>query len=137
MKAKEYLSEIRTIDRKIKMLIDEIENLQETITRINVLFTGEEVVDRTRNVHSLEEAIAKKIDTQDLLTCLLSEQTVLKTSRMNVINQVEDNEMAKLLYMRYFKFESWERIAVELGYSIRHIYRLHGKALACVQNILD
>ncbi len=29
----------------------------------------------------------------------------------------------------YLCFESWEKIAVEMNYSIKHIFRLHSKAL--------
>ena len=41
-----------------------------------------------------------------------------------------ENEVEKvILYKRYFNNESFENIAVECGYSWRHIHRLHSEAL--------
>ena len=33
----------------------------------------------------------------------------------------------------YLCFESWEKIAVEMNYSIQHIFRLHSKALKNIE----
>ena len=37
---------------------------------------------------------------------------------------------------RYLCFLSWEKIAVDMHYSIQHIYRMHDTALAAVEEIL-
>ena len=38
-----------------------------------------------------------------------------------------------ILYGRYVNFYSWEKIAQDMGYSERHVLRLHGSALEKVQ----
>ena len=55
---------------------------------------------------------------------------------MDVIKAVSSLELRTILEKRYLSFISWERIAVELGYSIQHTYRLHDAALKEVEEIL-
>lgn len=57
----------------------------------------------------------------------------LKTEIMQVINQVDDLEYQTLLEQRYLNFRNWEQIAVDTGYNVRHLYRVHDKALAKVR----
>lgn len=45
-------------------------------------------------------------------------------------------ELQTLLEKRYLCFLSWEKIAVEMHYSIQHIYRMHDEALSCVNAIM-
>ena len=45
-------------------------------------------------------------------------------------------ELQALLEKRYLCFLSWEKIAVDMHYSIQHIYRMHDTALAAVEEIL-
>lgn len=35
--------------------------------------------------------------------------------------------------MRYLRYMTWEQIAVELEYNVRHIYRMHYDALSKIQ----
>lgn len=137
MKAKEYLNEIRYLDKMIKNKLDEINNLKDQMTHISVTFTGEEQVQHDRNVHSLEKAIAKMIDLQDELTCDLAELQAKKAEAFHIIDSLEDKDMSRLLYLRYFKYETWEKIAVEMNFSIRQIYRLHGNALQLVDKKIN
>jgi DNA-directed RNA polymerase specialized sigma24 family protein len=52
-----------------------------------------------------------------------------------VINQVP-NEHGSVLYHRYILLESWQHIADEVGYSLRHVYNIHDRALEMVDEIL-
>ncbi|WP_434310365.1 sigma factor-like helix-turn-helix DNA-binding protein [Hominifimenecus sp. rT4P-3] len=45
------------------------------------------------------------------------------------IEAVEDEREKDLLTYRYLEGKSWEQIAMEMGYTSRHILRLHGRAL--------
>ena len=47
--------------------------------------------------------------------------------------KIEDKELQVVLEKRYLCFESWEKIAVEMNYSIQHIFRLHSKALKNIE----
>ena len=54
----------------------------------------------------------------------------LKRDIVAIIKAVENPEYQTLLELRYLCFKTWEQIAVEMNYSIQHIYRLRDKALA-------
>ena len=56
---------------------------------------------------------------------------------MATIHAVEDVELQTLLEKRYLCFLAWEKIAVEMHYSIQHIYRMHDEALSAVTEILE
>ena len=44
-------------------------------------------------------------------------------------NSVENLEYQTLLELRYLCFKTWEQIAVQMGYGIDNIYKMHHKAL--------
>lgn len=45
------------------------------------------------------------------------------------LKKLEDPEYQVILEERYLCFKKFEQIALDLGYSIQHIFRLHEKAL--------
>ena len=53
----------------------------------------------------------------------------LKREIMQVVKSVQNPEHQTLLELRYLCFKSWEDVAEELGYNVRHIYRLHDEAV--------
>ncbi len=55
----------------------------------------------------------------------------------NVIAQVKGDILRTVLTQHYIDGMKWDDIAAELHYAPRHIQRLHVKALAEIQGILD
>ena len=53
----------------------------------------------------------------------------LKAEIMRRIKRVENTEYQTILELRYLCFKRWEVIAVELGYDLRYLYKLHDQAL--------
>ena len=49
-----------------------------------------------------------------------------------IINYAGNPRLHLILQMRYLNYKTWEQIAVEMNYSIQHIYRLRDKALKMV-----
>ena len=48
---------------------------------------------------------------------------------LDLRRQVEDPELQTLLEKRYLNFHTWGQIAVDMGYNVRHLYRIHDRAL--------
>jgi hypothetical protein len=47
----------------------------------------------------------------------------------------EDYTTEQLLELRYLCFKTWEQIAVDLGYDLRYLHKLHSRALdSCETN---
>lgn len=49
------------------------------------------------------------------------------------IDTVPDARLRELLRLRYIEGMTWERVAVQMGYSYMQVCRLHGKALTQVK----
>ena len=48
---------------------------------------------------------------------------------INQIQQIESVDEMKVLHKRYIQFLTFEKIAVDMNYTIRNIYFIHGRAL--------
>lgn len=77
----------------------------------------------------MERAVLKIIEVEESLKRDVEDLVELKKDIMAVIRSVTNVELQTLLEKRYLCFLSWERIAVEMHYSIQHIYRMHDEAL--------
>ena len=54
-----------------------------------------------------------------------------------VIGGVAEPCLRAVLEHRYLRMQSWEQIAVDMGYSWRHLHRVHGVALAETRKVLQ
>lgn len=84
----------------------------------------------------MADAVCKIIDLQTELNADINSLVDLKRDIMRTIRSVANDEYQTLLEKRYLCFLSWEKIAVEMHYSIQHIYRMHDEALTEVNVLL-
>lgn len=136
MTTKAYLGQARFLDMRIKSKIQQIDSLRELATSCTAVLS-----DMPRNPNhgtsKVENCVMKIIEVQEGLQDDINALVELKKEIMATIHAVEDVELQTLLEKRYLCFLSWERIAVEMHYSIQHIYRMHETALDAVTEILD
>ena len=90
---------------------------------------SDDVVSRTRNVHAMEDVIAKIVDMKAEVNAEIDRLVDLKRDIMEVVKAVDDPELQTLLEKRYLCLMSWEQIAAENGCSVRNIHMMHGEAL--------
>lgn len=135
MTAKEYLSQAKFLDQRINSKIQQVAALNDLATKATSTLTG---MPRNPNhaTSSMEDAITKIIDLQAEINWDIDELVDLKRSLAETIKAVDNTEYQTVLEKRYLCFHSWEQIAVEMGYDLRWLYRIHGKALAEVKAIL-
>lgn len=132
MTAKEYLSQTFHLDHRIDSKIDQIASLNALATKCTSAITGMPH-NPSSSQSTMADAVCKIVDLQELLKKDLSALVDLKREIMGVIDSIENDEYKTLLEKRYLCFQTFEEIAVELQYSIEHIFRLHRKALEKVQ----
>lgn len=77
----------------------------------------------------MQDIIAKIVDLEDDINRDIDALVDLKREMVSVIKAVADPECQTLLELRFLCFKTWEQIAVEMGYSFQHIYRLRDKAI--------
>ena len=128
MTAKEYLNQAYWLDRRIESKLEQLSALKEMATKTTVAMTTD-VVNRTQNMSRMQEVINKIIDMQNEINEDIDRLVDLKRDIMHIIKAENNTEYQTLLELRYLCFKSWDSIAKQMGYSIRHIYRLHDEAV--------
>lgn len=135
MTSKEYLLQARFLDASIRTKVEQIESLNDLATSCTAVIS-----DMPRNPNrggsKMADAVMRIIYLQEEIKNDMIALVNLKREIMDVIKAVSSLELRTILEKRYLSFISWERIAVELGYSIQHTYRLHDMALKEVDEIL-
>lgn len=131
-KAKEELQQVFLIKKNIN-------TLEEKLLEINTMIKGGYIVYnervQTSGAGGKESLICKAVDLQYKINDLIKEKLILTETIMTNIYKINDNVFEIILKMRYIDCCSWEKIAVEIGYTVRQIHRLHGKALEKYANI--
>ena len=128
MTPKEYLNQAYWLDRRIDSKLEQLSALRDTATKTTAVMDGE-VVSHTRNVHSLQDVIAKIIDMQEEINSDIDALVDLKRDIMRTIREIEDPEAQTVLELRYLCFKRWEEISVIMNYSVRRVYQIHDEAL--------
>lgn len=135
MNVKDYLEQAKYLDMRINSKVEQLSTLNDLATKCTVTLS-----DMPRNPNkgtsSMEDTIIKIIDLQEEINRDIDNLVDLKREIMEVIKKVENVEYQTILENRYLSFMSWEKIAVEMKYSIQQIYRLRDKAQKEVEKIL-
>ena len=131
---KEYLSQAYRIDQRINSKIEQVQSLRELSTKATTVLS-DMPRSSSPNHHRMEDFITKAIVMESEINADLQQLIDLKHEVVTMIKCVESPELQTLLELRYLCFRSWEQIAVEMSYDIRHIHRLHGRALSEVETI--
>ena len=155
MEAKEFLrqygrarAEIAAIDKNIKRIQDEIKSLGD-VSVPSVWGDGQphgiKISDPT-GTNAIRIAEKYKQKHQQLVQELRQYEYDMITRRselwqlhmeiLDVLSQIDDVTLYRILTYHYIEGRRFEWIAVEIGYTWRHIIRLHGQALKAVDKII-
>ena len=136
MTAKEYLGQAYRLDQRINSKIEQVSSLNELATKCTSSLTG---MPRNPNraTSTMADAVAKIIDLQAEINRDIDRLVDLKHELMRTIKAVDDVDCQLLLEGRYLCYKSWEQIAVEMSFRVRHVYEVHSKALRKIEKILS
>lgn len=128
MNVKEYLGQAYRIDQRINSKIEQVSSLHCLATKANSTLT-DMPGSPNRNIHRMEDVIVKIIDLEDEINHDIDELVDLKAAIMGIIKGIDNPEYQTLLELRYMCYKPWEQIAVEMGYSINNVFKMHRKAV--------
>lgn len=128
MTPKEYLEQAVYLDQRINSKLTQIENLRSLATKVTTVYS-DSPHNPAPDCQRLEKTIAKIIDLENDINKDIDKLVDLKRDITKTIKKVQNEKYRTLLEMRYLSRQSWEQIAVQLGYDSRHIRRMHGWAL--------
>lgn len=123
---KKYLNQYLAAKRKAVLILEQIEELHSSQTSPVGLGDGMP----KGNMKSDLSGYMAKLD--ELLRELDAEreiQMIVYKEIRQAINAMQDATEQEILTRRYTLGQSWEKIAVEMGYSYRHTTKKHGQAL--------
>ena len=131
MTAKEYLGQAYRLDQRINSKLEQVLSLRDLTTKATATMS-DMPGGGSRNVYRMQDIIGKIIDLENEINADIDQLVDLKREMVTAIKSVTDPECQTLLELRFLCFKTWEQIAVEMGYSIQHIYRLRDKALKLI-----
>jgi len=134
MTAKEYLGQAYRIDQRINSKLEQVQSLRALATKATSTLT-ELPPNGTRNVHSMEDIIAKIIGLEAEINRDIDQLVDTKREIIAVIKRIPSPEHQTLLELRYISCKTWEEISTTMYYSVRNIHILHGSALREVEKI--
>ena len=128
MNAKEYLSQVMFIDRRIDSKLEQVMTLRDMAAKASALVSDMPRAD-SPNLHSMEDTIIRIVDLEREINRDIDRLVDLKAEVRRAISQVEEPEQQLVLELRYLCYKKWSEIMIELNYSEPTVYRLHDEAL--------
>ena len=128
-----WLNRYRAAIREERIIEDEIRKLRESKMSPSVSLSG---MPHSSGQGDLSSYAAKLDEQIRKLQEWKQEKAKMYEDILSRIRRVEDDNQRALLICRYIKGMSWEDIAVKLGYTWRHVHRIHSQALDGI-NIKD
>jgi len=135
MTVKEYLQQYRDADREINTKLEQIQRLRELATKTTQTLNPDKVQTATEN--KTEIIVSKIVDLEQEINIEVDQMIALRDLVESTIGQVTDSVQQIILRRRYINGERWEKIAVDLNYTYRHVTRIHGEALLSVKDVLE
>ena len=123
---KQYLRRYQMAKRRVGLIQEEIEELRASKTSPVGLGDG---MPRGRGTSDLSGYAARWDELVRELEAEKEMQMVTYREICQQISMVPDPTEQEILSRRYLIGQSWEKIAVEMKYSYRHVTKLHGHAL--------
>ncbi len=128
MTVKEYLGQAYRLDQRINSKLEQVDSLNELATKATSTLTGmPKNPNKSKSI--VADTVVKIIDLQTEINNDIDRLVDLKREIVAMIKSVSNTEHQTLLELRYLCFKSWEQIAVDMGYNVRHVYRIHDEAV--------
>ncbi len=130
MTAKEYLSQVYLLEKKIRQLKLRSKAFERMSYSVPGLNLDGVKVDGTRNLDApFVKWIIKKDEVDRIIATLQDKVLKLKDEILIVINTLENEDYKNVLIMRYLDTLTWEKIAENLYCSTSTVKRWHKSAI--------
>ena len=136
MDAKEYLQQAYRLDQEISSKMEQISSLRCLATKTTAAL-GKEPISGTRDPHRIETVIGRMVELEEKINKDIDRLIETKRKIMGIIGELGSAEHRILLELRYLCFNSWAEIAEKMGFGLRWVHILHGRALAEVDKIFS
>lgn len=126
MTTKQYLNQVRNLDKRINAKLDELSSLRALTEKVTASYS-EKVQASTSDTFTSN--VARIVDLEKEIDAEIDRLIRLRERITKEIDNMPSNTYSALLSSRYLESKTWEEIAEALHYDERQIRRLHGRAL--------
>lgn len=129
MTAKEYLKQIKILDKQIDQKQAEFDSLKKSRTYIGGMDYSQERVQTSNNGLGFTGMSDKLTDLQREINEEIDRFYNMRHKRVNQIQQLSKVDYIDILFRRYVQYQSFEKIADKMDRSYPRICHIHGEAL--------
>lgn len=135
MTVKELLGSHFEINNAINSKLEQIEELKSLATKITVSpFNGGSFSEGTYS-DRVGRTTARIIDLETEINRDIDKLVELKYTIREVLSAVNNSTWRTILERHYILNESWDKISEKVGYSPRHINRIHNQAIEYLERL--
>ena len=131
MTAKEYLRRIRDAESDLRSAEMDYQRARDDLMNLKAIEYDKDKVSNS-HIGDLSDAIAALEKYAERVNVKWDELIAMREEAKERIGEIADGRYREVLHRRYLQGESWEYIAVGMGYSFRQVTRLHGGALRAI-----
>ena len=128
MTAKEYLRRIRDAESDLRSAEMDYQRARDDVMNLKAIEYDKDKVSNS-HIGDLSDAIAALEKYAERVNAKWDELIAMREEAKERIWEIADGRYREVLYRRYLQGESWEYIAVGMGYAFRTVTWLHGRAL--------
>ena len=133
MQSREYLSQLKNLDNRIRDLIKETERWRDIATSTGGVDYSEEKVQTSPNPDRMGDLVGRVVDYQNKCKKEAENYIELRKTIIEQIKSLKGDEKSEMfysiLYGYYVENKNFNKLAVELNYSFRQIKRHYSEAL--------
>lgn len=135
MTAKEFLQQIRKMDKLIENKLAEVQQWKDIATNTSPNMTGERV-QSSGNPHKMSDAIGRYIDLEREINQDIAKLVDAKKDVISVIEQLNATEY-DVIHKIYVQYLTFDEVAYACKHSRSWATTIHGMALKHIQELLD
>ena len=128
MTALDFLSQAYRLELLIESKLEQVAYLNDLATKCTSIITGMPH-NPNKGGSPMADAVCKIVDLQTEIDRDINRLVDVKRQIVIAIKSVDNKEYQTLLELRFLCGCTWEEVAVKMGYSIQHTYRIRDQAL--------
>lgn len=130
---KQDLKKIIHLDRLIQSHMNELDKLKKWSYQLKAVSYDSTKVQTSIVADPTAQTATDIVDRMQELVSRVNDEIddliAMKRAAEEEINRLEETDYQTVLRLRYIESMDWAVVAGTMGYSMQHVFRLHGKAL--------
>lgn len=137
MTAKQYLSQARKLEEKIKQKQQMLAEMEANVLSGGCLKIKEDKIQSSIDGNRLEDSIIKCADLAEEIASDIERYMRQKNEIVETIHQLDDVKYIKVIYYRWIQNKKFEEIAVETNYYFSTVRKIYWQGMKKIQAIID